>query len=106
MKKAILSLALILGGTLGLGCSVSLLGDAASDCYRLEAILSRLGTRCGGGVLAPDVLKCDAVIESSMTSSALDDCQQWADSVDCETVNTPGWRAPGVCTFGMTRNPL
>jgi hypothetical protein len=86
-------------------CGFSIAGDAQSNCDRLASIFSELARRCGGHALESDVLRCDDLVLSSITSADVDECQRWAAQVDCASLRTPGWRSPEVCRFQATRLP-
>jgi hypothetical protein len=86
-------------------CGFAVAGDAQADCSRLEAIFSKLGERCGGHALAPEVLGCDELLLSAMTASDVDECERWADEVDCASIEAPDWRPPEACRFRAIRLP-
>ena len=73
-------------------CGFAVAGDAQADCDRLVAILSEVGLRCAGHALAPDVLRCDEIALSGMTSDDVDECRHWAEAVDCESLRAYGAR--------------
>jgi len=80
-------------------------GDAQADCDRLEAIFSELGVRCGGHGLDPEVLRCDEILLSGITSDDVDECQRWAAQVECASMREPTWRPPEACRFRALRLP-
>jgi hypothetical protein len=84
-------------------CGFSIAGDAQADCDRLEGILSEVGLRCGGRRLDPAVLQCDRIVFSGMTSSDVDECQRWAEGVDCASLEAADWRPPEVCWLRAMR---
>jgi hypothetical protein len=86
-------------------CGFSIVGDARADCERIEDILSRLGVRCGGHGLDADVLGCDELVISATTSADVDECEQWADRVDCGSVRAPNFHPPDACRFRAIRLP-
>jgi hypothetical protein len=86
-------------------CGFSVAGDAQADCVRLEGVLSELGIRCGGHGLDPQVLRCDEIVFSEMTSDDVDECRRWAENADCASLRTADWRPPEMCGFWALRLP-
>jgi hypothetical protein len=86
-------------------CGFSVAGDAQADCERLEAILSEVAVRCGGHGLNPDVLRCDEIVVSGITSADVDECQRWAENVDCANLRSANWRPPEACWVRAIRLP-
>src|SRR5262245_39075313 len=86
-------------------CGFSIAGDAQADCHRLETTFSALGVRCGGHGIDPAVLRCDEIVISDVTSDDVDECQRWADQVDCASLRSASWQPPAACRLRATRMP-
>jgi hypothetical protein len=80
-------------------CGFSIVGDAQADCEELVVILSKLAERCGGRRLNAEVLKCDDLVISAMTSTDVDECRRWAEQVDCSALHSSDFQTPDVCRF-------